>query len=237
MNLRTALANVGVIVLVGAGVAGCSSSKSSSTTTAAAATTAPGTTGAPTTAAPTTAAPTTAAPTTAPATTATTAAPTTAAVTTAPPATAAPTSVAPGPLAGIAGTYTGTWTNTTFGSTGPATFAITTDPQAQPGTQITFAVTLGGQVFGAAAPAPETFEGPISADGVSVTGTSANFGTLVWTITNAGALSVTGAQVPGGRVMQFTATGTIAGGKIDINYSVDLVGGQKAQGTLQATRA
>lgn len=108
---------------------------------------------------------------------ATAAAATTSAPTVAP-STARPTTAAPAPTVATTfedGRYAGTWTNTTFGSTGTAAIDVKVDRTAF---TVAMTLTLGGNVFGAPAPAPETFTFPITLAGVSFTGKSKTFGDL-----------------------------------------------------------
>ncbi len=171
-----------------------------------------------------TTAPSAAAPTAA----AATSAPATAAPTTAKPATAAPT------LATTfdEGHYAGTWTNTTFGSTGAAAIDVKFDRTAF---TAAITLTLGGNVFGAPAPAPETFTFPITPSGVSSTVKSKTFGDFTVTL-NAGKATFKGDNVSA-RVKTFEGTGTYAAGVITINYTVTLSDGSKAQGVVSLKKA
>jgi hypothetical protein len=157
----------------------------------------------------------------------TTAAPTVAA-TTAKPATPVPT------LATTfdEGRYAGTWTNTTFGSTGSAAIDVKFDRTAF---TAAITLTLGGNVFGAPAPAPETFTFPITPAGVSSTAKSKTFGDFTVTL-NAGKATFKGDNVSA-RVKTFEGTGTYAAGVITINYAVTLSDGSKAQGVVNLKKA
>jgi hypothetical protein len=158
---------------------------------------------------------------------ATTAAPTVAA-TTARPATPAPTVA----TTFEDGRYAGTWTNTTFGSTGSAAIDVKLDRTAF---TVAVTVTLGGNVFGAPAPAPETFTFPITATGVSFTGKSKTFGDLAVTMKD-GKATFKGDNVSA-RVKTIEATGTYGSGAIALNYTVSLSDGSKAQGTVSLKKA
>jgi hypothetical protein len=173
-------------------------------------------------------------------TTAPSAAPSTtaaAAATTAPP-TAAPSTAKPAtPAPTLAttfdeGRYTGTWTNTTFGSTGSAAIDVKFDRTAF---TAAITLTLGGNVFGAPAPAPETFTFPITPSGVSSTVKSKTFGDFTVTL-NAGKATFKGDNVSA-RVKTFEGTGTYAAGVITINYTVTLSDGSKAQGVVNLKKA
>lgn len=162
----------------------------------------------------------------APATTATTAP--TAAASSARPSSAAPT------IAFQDTKFTGTWTNQTFGSTGPATFDVKVDRTA-PALNVT--ITLGGNVFGAPAPAPETFTVPVSAaGGATFSGKSKTFGDVTATMKD-GKITMACANVPGGRVKSMDVTGTYSATAIDMSYTVALSDGSTAKGVVNLKKA
>lgn len=153
---------------------------------------------------------------TAPATTApaasATAAPTVAATDTpspTDPATASPASTAD-PFAFVApyeGTYSGTWINETFGSTGTVSVEVSIDRTSG---AIQLELTLGGNVFGNPEPKPETITATIG--GGSLGFTSKTFGVTTLTVDlEAGApvLTFSSPNVPSDRIKTFTATTTI----------------------------
>ena len=119
------------------------------------------------------------------------------------------------------GTYTGTWTNQTYGSTGSITAVIKLDHSA--GT-ITATLTLGGNVFGAAAPAPETVTfKPTGAISLDITGHSATFGDVAVSFAPAASgatISFKAANVPSPRVSTLTVGGTITGTTMSMTYTV-----------------
>ena len=166
-----------------------------------------------------------------------TAAPGTQTVTTAPAAaaTTARPAATPAPTVATAfqdGRYAGTWTNTTFGSTGSAVLDVKLDRTAF---TAAVTVTLGGNVFGSPAPAPETFTFPITAAGVSFTGKTKTFGDLTVTMKD-GKATFKGDNVSA-RVKTFEGTGTYGSGAITMNYTVTLSDGSKAQGTVNLKKA
>ena len=162
-----------------------------------------------------------------------TTAPSTQAVTTAP-AAAATTARPASTLATTFedGRYAGTWTNTTFGSTGSAVLDVKLDRTAF---TVAVTLTLGGNVFGSPAPAPETFTFPITASGVSFSGKSKTFGDLTVTMKD-GKATFKGDNVSA-RVKTFEGTGTYGSGAIAMNYSVTLSDGSKAQGTVSLKKS
>jgi hypothetical protein len=165
---------------------------------------------------------------------ATSAAATTAATTapTAAPSTARPPTAAPGPAFEDA-TFTGPWTNTTFGSTGTATMAVKVDRTAF---TLGLTITLTGNVFGSPSPAPETFSLPISAAGATFSGKSKTFGDVTAALKADGTVTFKGENVPGGRVKTIDGTGTWTTQAINLTYNVALSDGSTAKGTVALKR-
>ncbi len=155
------------------------------------------------------------------------AAPATTAVATAAPSTARPATTAPLPAFQDA-TLVGTWNNTTFGSTGPATFDIKVNAAAA---KMTVTITLGGNVFGAPAPAPESFTLPLSAAGATFSGKSKTFGDVTATL-KGGTMTFKGDNVPGGRVKSIDGTGTYTPTSLSLAYNVALADGTTAKGMV-----
>jgi hypothetical protein len=141
--------------------------------------------------------------------------------------------------AALNGHSNGTWHNDTFGSSGALATDIAIDPAAQ---TVAVTVTLGGNVFGAAAPPPQSFTGKIvpaaSGGGFTITGTSAFFGPCTITMTPDGKFTLNCPTIPGGRVSTMTVTGTITDPKnVKLNYVVKLSGGGSASGTATLTKS
>jgi hypothetical protein len=171
-----------------------------------------------------------------PTTAATSAAAATAAPTaalTAAPSTARPATTAPGPAFEDA-TFTGPWTNTTFGSTGTATMAVKVDRTAF---TLGLTITLTGNVFGSPAPAPETFSLPITASGATFSGKSKTFGDVTASLKTDGTITFKGENVPGGRVKTIDGAGTWTTQAINLTYNVALSDGSTAKGTVALKRA
>lgn len=141
--------------------------------------------------------------------------------------------VGPFPVASALGTYTGNWTNQTFGSTGPVSFQVA---DTSPGV-VTMTITLGGNVFGGPPPPPITMTGSVNAQGViTLSGGSANFGTVNGTLGIDGQFTGTITNIPGGFVTSVTFNGTVSGGVFNVGYTVNFSSGQPATGTMVATR-
>lgn len=165
-------------------------------------------------------------------------------VTQAPAPTTAPTEGTTSPtadpflfVAKFEGTYSGTWKNTTFGSTGPASIELKLDRAAA---TMGLKITLGGNVFGNTAPAPEELAAAIKlGDGLSFTSTT--FGETTVSIDLAGGVpkvTVSSPDVPSPRIESFTATASIADpNSIDFAYDVTFRDGTAAaHGTAKLTR-
>lgn len=134
----------------------------------------------------------------------------------------------------LTGKYSGTWNNTTFGSNGTLSVATTFD---QPTSTLNMTITLGGNVFGGAAPAPETVPMKIDGTGSTFTGHSATLGDLTVTYDAAG-FSVKGSNVPNANIASFTATGTMdASSTISVQYTVMFKDGSSAKGTGKLTKS
>jgi hypothetical protein len=142
----------------------------------------------------------------------------------------------------VAGRYTGTWNNTTFGSSGPITLDVKVDRAA--GT-VSFTLTLGGNVFGAPAPPPETYT--IKPDAtqlsqLSYSGRSAIFGDVTATATmtgTQGTFKMVATAVPNPRIGGFEATATVsdprsASGRYTVGFKD---GSPPAQGTFTLAKA
>ena len=145
-------------------------------------------------------------------------------------ATPAPSPTPTSPAAAYAGTWTGTWNNTTFSTSGPATLVDTVNTANQ-----TFAatLTLGGNVFGTTAPAPQNFSGSYATGTFSQAGTA--FGDVTIIFTGPGAFTGFGVNVPNPNIARIDFTGTATTTRISINYTITFsasAGGGTAVGTM-----
>lgn len=137
----------------------------------------------------------------------------------------------------LAGSYEGSWTNTTFGSTGSASMTVTLDEAAA---MVTAEVDLGGNVFGASDPDPETF--PIALDvdnlGQPFTVSSATFGEITAQLMPDGTLSIDAPDVPGANIKSFTGTAQFTGSAFEGTYRVEFEsGGTPAEGTFSLAKS
>lgn len=133
-----------------------------------------------------------------------------------------------------AGTYSGTWTNTTFGSSGPMEMVIGVE-----GEEVVFDVDLGGSVFGQGDPDAESAR--ISIDELLAGGTveSAVFGPLSMTIDAAtGTITMTADAVPAGGIAAFESTVTPGGTDSGSGtYLVTFDDGATAEGLVDYVRS
>ena len=152
--------------------------------------------------------------------------------TTQPPATT--TTIDPVELAAIAlaGTWSGSWNNTTFGSTGPVDLTITAD-----GTSIRITSDLGGSVFGLGDPDPESYTLDLAtlagSIGEPVTVSSEVFGTLTMTATSPTTIELEALSVPAVGIATFRASATVQPGVISGTYDIEFEGGGSAAGTFE----
>lgn len=176
----------------------------------------------------TTVPPTTAAPTTTEAPTTTAAATTTAA-----PTTTDPLAAARARAEEAAGDYTGTWTNTTFGSSGPMAMTLAVD-----GDEIVVDIDLGGFVFGQPDPEPETYRLPLTS--LSTTGSfdTVVFGTITLDVDEAtGVITARADAVPTPGIASFESTVTPNGdGTFGGTYVVTFDSGDTAEGVVEYGR-
>ena len=136
--------------------------------------------------------------------------------------------------AAFAGTYTGSWTNTTFNSKGSVTAVIAYDAATQ---AVTANLAVGGNVFGAPPPPPETFSGKLGQLGaLGFSGHSPTFGDF--TVTTTGPAFVMKAQnVPNPKIDHFEADGLLTGTTIGGTYKVFFKDGTTADGMFSLAKA
>lgn len=141
-------------------------------------------------------------------------------------------------LEAYAGTYTGQWNNTTFGSDGSIEWSLSLDEESG---AVVLGVDLGGFVFGASDPDPEEFSLPFAdliAGMGSATIDSATFGQLQVTVGEDGTIELRGDDVPGDRIASILITGTFTPDGGDLGYVVEFEdGGAPAEGTATFTKS
>jgi hypothetical protein len=132
----------------------------------------------------------------------------------------------------IAGTYTGTWNNTTFGSSGGAELQI-----SFAGSDATFLVDMDGSAFGLVDPDPVSFGGTVVAGDLQVDATgTVPYGHVEGSIDgDTGAVDFLLTMTSRPDIASVDVTGTVAGGTMDLDYTVNIMGFGMAVGTLVAT--
>jgi hypothetical protein len=130
----------------------------------------------------------------------------------------------------FAGDWSGSWRNTTFGSTGGAEATVVVN---EDGT-VEVALDLGGFVFGLSDPPSITFTGTYDADGGRfAVQDDPLFGDLTVNVANSGVITGGIENNPLGFGM--TLDGMLTVETFDLNYAVTLPSGQAAQGVLTMT--
>jgi hypothetical protein len=138
-------------------------------------------------------------------------------------------------VAGFEGHFTGSWNNTTFGSTGSMTWDIVASPSDR---TVLITVNVGGRFLGGSGAPPESIKLTHLGEG-AIAGHSPTFGDVSGTITPDGALHIVLTNIPGGLVSRVDISGTFTGANaISLQYTVAFVaGGSNAAGTVTLARA
>jgi hypothetical protein len=130
----------------------------------------------------------------------------------------------------IAGAYEGSWHNTTFDSTGPAHVRIEIA-----GAAIDIHIDMDGNVFGGLDPAEVVLSGTISSGDAQFDPTVATYGHIVGSITGSSGAFNVDLDMINPAILSANGTGTVAGGSMDVTYTVQIMGFGQAAGTLNAT--
>jgi hypothetical protein len=141
------------------------------------------------------------------------------------------------------GSYSGTFTNTTFKTSGPATLDLHIDP-----TVGTLAVNVGlnGDLFGGGANAVRSIQGSIQLGNptAAVTTQTPSFGPVTGKLGSGLSVILTASAVPDPKVKTFQLTGTLRAdtnghalqpGGFDSTFTVGFKDGTTAQGTVTVT--
>ena len=132
-----------------------------------------------------------------------------------------------------AGDWEGSWTNTTFGSTGPIAASIMFEPD---GTG-TFAFDAGGFIFGAVDPPEVVLDATFDASGVMIELPGNEiFGDVMVTIKPDGTFEMVGDLVPTAGIARVEAMGTFTEDTLEGTYTVLFEGEGVAEGTFAMMR-
>ncbi len=115
----------------------------------------------------------------------------------------------------LAGTYSGEWTNTTFGSSGDVDLSLTVDAATA---TAEFTLDLGGSVFGGGDPDPVVAQIDLSSDG-PYAGTSDLFDDYTVDI-DGGVLTFTAPDISALTGMMMVVTGPIDPAGFDLEYTI-----------------
>jgi len=159
--------------------------------------------------------------------------------TTSPPA-VTPTTVVPkssNPVVALAqqydGAYTGTFTNSTYHTTGPASLDLRIDPTAS---TLTATVDLNGDLFGGGAKAVRQINGTIALGNPTAAATTqtASFGPVTGKLGSGLSIVLTAPNVPDPKVQTFQLTGQLRSDHkgFDATFTIGFRDGHTAQGTV-----
>lgn len=134
----------------------------------------------------------------------------------------------------FAGSYSGTWFNTSFLSTGGATIDISVDMKSR---EASMTIDLNGNVFGGVDPPPDTFSGSIDSRGWDLQATSPSLGDVHFYITPDGLIYGISENVPSPSIDSVIYNGRIEDGRIMIQTLIQFPGGSApAQSYLDVSR-
>ena len=130
----------------------------------------------------------------------------------------------------LVGTYTGQWTNTTFGSTGAASLEVTFNAA---NSTMQFVLDLDGYVGGLSDPDPRTLNGTYNNNGATIDSSGGSEGDLLLTWGSDAAIQyeVTNITTPGFNTQGGSGTGTAS--TIMMDYFVEFTTGDSAFGTVE----
>jgi adhesin/invasin len=128
-----------------------------------------------------------------------------------------------------AGNYAGTWTNTTFGSTGTGSATVTVNGTASTASIV---VAVTGQVLGTGG-VNTTQNGPYTTNGASITNTVIPvMGSVTASIDMGGNITASGTNVPNASISRWDASGTVTSTQLRMTFTVSFADGSKAVGTI-----
>lgn len=132
------------------------------------------------------------------------------------------------------GRYVGTFTNTTFDTTGPATLELRIDPASG---EIAVDADFDGDLFGGGAKEVRSISGKValgSDANATITTPTKAFGPVAGHVDETLALVLTADDVPGDEVKSFTLTGRLRADNtgFDSTYQVTFEDGTTADGTV-----
>ena len=137
-------------------------------------------------------------------------------------------------VATYAGTWSGTWTNATFASTGTTSIVIAAGASAN---QLMLSHSGTGTVLGGSgAPLETRTNVPYTASAFTLTTVSTTFGNVTLNVDASGNITGSGTSVPNAAIARWDCTGTITATQIRINFTVTFTGGGTATGTIAVNK-
>jgi len=131
------------------------------------------------------------------------------------------------------GRYVGTFTNTTFSTTGPASLELRIDPATN---KMAIDADFDGDLFGGGAKESRRISGTVALGDptAAVTTETKAFGPVTGQIDPSLAVVLTAAEVPDAKVKAFTLTGRLRSDTtgLDATYTVTFKDGKTAEGTI-----
>ena len=146
----------------------------------------------------------------------------------------------PNPVVALAqqydGRYEGTWQNSTFGTSGPASLTLRIDPVAQ---TMTVQADFDGDVFGGDTKEIRHIEAlvPLGDPTSAVSSETKSFGEVTGRLDSNLAVVLDAPDVPGGQVKSFQLTGRLRADRtgFDATYHVEFEDAQSADGVMTVT--
>lgn len=132
----------------------------------------------------------------------------------------------------MAGHWTGTWKNLTFGSTG----TIEADVEVNPDGTGQVVADIDGMVFGIIDPGPKTFPATYNNKGGLIELTDDLFGKVQVSVDKDGNLQGHGLSVPAPGVDSVTVGGKVTAESAELTYIVNFTGGGSANGEIKMGR-
>jgi hypothetical protein len=131
------------------------------------------------------------------------------------------------------GRYVGTFTNTTFSTTGPASLELRIDPATN---KMAIDADFDGDLFGGGAKESRRISGSVALGDPTATVTTETkaFGPVTGHIDPSLAVVLSAAEVPDAKVKGFTLTGRLRSDStgLDATYTVTFRDGKTAEGTI-----
>ena len=131
------------------------------------------------------------------------------------------------------GTYKGTWTNTTAGTSGPVTIAIAADESSK---TATLTIDFDGNYLGLGDPPAQTLSAKYDDSAATIKGSNPLFGDYAVSLDGDGKLNGLMKNLAAGVIPEMTYTGTVGNGRLDADYVVKFADGRVVNSILRMQR-